>query len=138
MPRTTLKKCLAAAAAATVLVVPPAFAKPADSVRTSSLAGTVSPSQDLRGERAKDPTATVSSPAEVRAMRDVQRSEESFAGDPWPTPGARSVHPYAPVAASAPADADGAATWLIVTLSLAGLGAAGGAAGIALRRAATA
>ncbi len=140
MPRITLKKCLAAAAAATVLAVPPAFAKPVDTdaVRTSSLAGTVTPSQDLRGERAKDPVATASSAAEVRALRDVQRSESSFALDPWPTPGARAIHPYAPAAAtSASSGDDGPEAWLIVALAIAAVGAAAGAAGIAHRRAAT-
>jgi hypothetical protein len=133
MPRITLKKCLAAAAAATVLAVPPAFAQPASQgVRTSSLAGTVSPHQDLRGERAKDIAASP-------ARRAVERSEARFSSDPWPTPSARSIHPYAP-AASSPATApdDGIEAWLAVTLGLAALGAAGGAAGIAHRRHATA
>lgn len=139
MPRITLKKCLAAAVAATVLAVPPAFAKPVDTdtVRTSSLAGTVSPSQDLRGERAKDPVATTASAAEVRALRDVQRSERSFALDPWPTPGARAIHPYAPAATTSASSGDGPEAWLIVALAIAAVGAAAGAAGIAHRRAAT-
>ena len=60
---------LIAALAATALSASPALARPVDDGSyarakglTSSLAGTVSPSQDLRGERAKDPT-TVAAPA---------------------------------------------------------------------------
>jgi len=130
MPRITVKKCLAAAAAATVLAVPPAFAKPTgEGVRTSSLAGTVTPHQDLRGERAKDA-------AGAPARRVVERSEASFSRDPWPTPGARAIHPYAPAATTSPDG--GAEPWLIVALGLAAVGAVGGAAGLAHRRASTA
>ena len=72
----------------------------------------------------------------MRALRDVQRSEAGFALDPWPTPGARAVHPYAPAATSTASD-DGPDAWLIVALAIAAVGAAAGAAGIAHRRAAT-
>ena len=55
--RTTLQHTLVAALAAGTLAASPALAKPVDHVDppTSSLAGTTSPRQDLRGEHAKGP-----------------------------------------------------------------------------------
>lgn len=135
---------LIAAVAATALTASPALARPVDDGTyarakgpTSSLAGTVSPSQDLRGERAKDTTAIVAAPHQdlrgERARDAVAAGDATFARDPWPTPGARSIHPYEPAAttASRPTGDGDDDVWLI--LGLAAAATAAGAAGLVRR-----
>jgi hypothetical protein len=117
--RSTSRSLLAATMAASLLAATPALARTADegsraTVQTSSLAGTVSPGQDLRGEHARDAARLT------------------------PAPITRAAAPAAQPAKALPAtDDDGgrAQTWLIVLVGLAGAAiAAGGTASVRSHR----
>ena len=118
MPRrTTLQHSLVAALATSALVASPALAEQTDRVNrysspTSSLAGTVSPQQDLRGEHA----------------RDAARAAEPQVEPRQPT---RPIHP---VSAAKPVIETGNDDdiWLVLGIGLAATGVvAGSAAGAA-------
>ena len=119
---TTLLHTIGAALAAAALLASPAAARPVDAAKpaersTSSLAGTVSPRQDWRGEFAKDAARA----AEI----------ENTTGRPAPvfrTAPAPVEHKTAPAAPTGNAGD----TWLVLGIALAGAGiVAGGAAGAA-------
>lgn len=119
-----LPRTLIATAAASAIAATPALAKPADVVprsvtdaRTSSLAGTPSPRQDLR-------------------MPDQQApAPEVQAGQPtWPANAEPLTKPV--VAAEAPTDGGGGSEsiWLVLGIGLGSAGVvAGSAAGLARR-----
>ena len=122
MPRrTTLQHTLVAALATSTLAASPALAKPADVVDrldgpTSSLAGTTSPRQDLRGEHAKDTArATGEQFAAGQPTRPVQSEPVAMPTKAVPAPETGSD--------------DG--VWLVLGIGLAATGIAGGAAGVA-------
>lgn len=119
--RTTLQHTLVAALAAGTVAASPALAKPVDDVDrvdspTSSLAGTSSPRQDLRGEHAKD------------AARGAD--EQLAPGQPtWPLQPEPVAVPAKAVAAPETGSDDD--VWLVLGIGLAGAGIlAGGAAGV--------
>jgi hypothetical protein len=125
--RTALKHTLAAAVAASALAASPAPAKPIDyapadsghpsAAPTRSLAGTAEkPSQDLRGERA----------------RDAARAPAPHPGQPvFPTNTQPPPAPATPVKPSGDGD-DGDGIWVVLGLGLVGTAlAAGGAVGVA-------
>jgi hypothetical protein len=126
MPRrTTLQHTLAAALAAGIVAATPALAAPTDRVDrydspTSSLAGTITPRQDLRGEHARDAARA----AETQIMPEQPT---------WPT------HPAPVVKAAKPAPAPATASgdddiWLVLGIGLAATGiVAAGAAGAGRR-----
>ena len=147
MPRrTTLQHTLAAALAAGIVAATPALAAPTDRVDrfdspTSSLAGTVSPRQDLRGELARDAARaaeTIAPRQDLRGehARDAARAAETqfMPGQPtWathPAPVAKAAKPVpAPVTGSGDDD-----IWLVVGIGLAATGiVAAGAAGAGRR-----
>ena len=119
MSRITLKHALVAAVAAGAVTASPALGKPTDRIDrygspTSSLAGTTSPKQDLRGEHARD--AARLTPMPVTLAPDT---------------------PAQPAKALPATKDDGgrATTWLIVLVGLAGAAiAAGGTAGVRSHR----
>ena len=133
--RTTSRSLLAAAIATGLLASTPALAKPVDestrsAARTSGIAGTVSPEQDLRGEHARD----ASWPAPGQDLRGEFARDSS-----WPTPeqiAAAADTPAQPAKAVPATSDDGRArTWLIVLVGLAGAAiAAGGTAGVRSHR----
>ncbi len=147
MPRrTTLQHTLAAALAAGIVAATPALAAPTDRVDrydspTSSLAGTITPRQDLRGEHARDAAraAEMTLPRQdLRGehARDAARAAETqiMPGQPtWPT------HPEPVVKAAKPAPAPATASgdddiWLVLGIGLAATGiVAAGAAGAGRR-----
>ena len=112
-PRTTLQRSLVAALAAGALVASPALARPVDRVdrfdsQTSSLAGTASPRQDLRGEYARDAART--------AETQVPPGLPTWPLDPEPI--------VKPAKALPPAEtADDGEVWLFIGLAGAGIGA---------------
>lgn len=119
-----LHRTLTAALAASAIAATPALAKPADVVprsadaRTSSLAGTTSPRQDLRMPDRQSP-----------ARPEIQSGQAT--GPATPEPLTKPV-----VAAEAPTDGGGGgeSVWLVLGIGLAGAGVvAGSAAGIARR-----
>ena len=116
--RSTSRSLLAAGIAASLLASAPALARTADegggaAVRTSSLAGTVSPSQDLRGEMARDAARPAPIPVTPAAVAPAQPAK----------------------ALPASTDDGRAHTWLIVLVGLAGAAiAAGGTAGVRSHR----
>ena len=136
MSITIPRSVLGAAIAASLLLASPAMAKPVDSdhrseAPTSSLAGTATPKQDLRGEHARDA-------AQAAADAPKQDLRGEHARDASRPP----VTPAAPPAASAPktlaaADENGSRpdTWLLVAIGLAGaVVVAAGTSGIARAR----
>ena len=75
--RTTPQHILAITVAAAALFATPAMARAADSdlrasAKTSSLAGTPAPGQDLRGERARDAARTLTEAAPAVAKQDLR------------------------------------------------------------------
>jgi hypothetical protein len=160
--RSTSRSVLAAAIAAGLLASTPALARTADeggaAVQTSSLAGTVSPHQDLRGEHARDaaraithaPPATPSQdlrgehardaaraiPIPLAPLQDLRGEMARDAARPAPVPVTPAAGTQAQPAKSLPATDDGRnRTWLIVLVGLAGAAiAAGGTAGVRSHR----
>ena len=124
MPRRiTLQHTLAAALAASIVAASPALAKPTDRVDrfdspTSSLAGTTSPGQDLRGEHARD--------AARAAEMQVQPGQPTWPTDPVPVV---KPAPAAPAAESGNDDD----VWLVLGIGLAATGIVAGAGGVARR-----
>jgi hypothetical protein len=123
--RTTLPHALVAALAAGALVASPALARPNDGVDrfdspTSSLAGTTSPGQDLRGEHARDAARAAETP--------VQPAPPTWPQDPRPVITPAKVAPPAETGS----DDD---VWLLIGIGLAATGiGAGAAAGVARYR----
>jgi hypothetical protein len=123
--RTTLQHALVAALAAGALVASPAIARPSDRVDrfespTSSLAGTSSPGQDLRGEHARD--------AARAAETQIQPGQPTWPLDPEPIVKPATVAPPAETGS----DDD---VWLLIGLGLAATGiGAGAATGVARHR----
>jgi hypothetical protein len=127
--RITLKHALVTALAASTLAASPALARPTDRVDryespTSSLAGTITPKQDLRGEHARD------------AARAAETNTPFQVGQPtWPIHPAPAV-PVVKAVEPAPApkpDGDND-LWLVLGIGLAASGViAGSAAGVARR-----
>jgi hypothetical protein len=133
MPLSTTRSLLATAIAASLLVATPALARTTDdgaraAARTSSLAGTVSPGQDLRGEHARDAARAVTiTPATPRQDLRGEHARDAARTTPMPaTPPADT--PAQPVKALPVADSDGGlpATWLLVLAGLAGAALAAG------------
>jgi hypothetical protein len=125
MPITIPRSVLGAAIAASLLLASPALAKPMDpdhraEAPTSSLAGTVTAKQDLRGEHARDAARTITHAAPAGPKQDLRGEHARDASRP-------PVAPAAPPVASAPkalpaADDNGSRpdTWLLVVIGLAG------------------
>jgi hypothetical protein len=108
--------------------VPPAAAlndtvAPANEGRTSSLAGTASPKQDLRGEYARD------------AARAAETDTSFQVGQPtWPIHPAPAVAPAKPKSIPAANTDGGDDLWLVLGIGLAASGiVAGSAAGVVRR-----
>jgi hypothetical protein len=137
---TTCRPLVAAALAAGLLAAPAAQARVADegnrsATQTSSLAGTVSPGQDLRGEMARDAARTDSQAAPVTAPKQDLRGE--MARDAArPAPVVTTSGPVEPAPKTVPAgDDDGPQTWLILLgLTGAAIAAAGAAGAVRHRR----
>jgi hypothetical protein len=164
--RSTSRSLLAAGIAASLLASAPALARTADegggaAVRTSSLAGTVSPSQDLRGEHARDAARAITHAPPAGPSQDLRGEHARDAARAIPIPlaplqdlrgeHARDAARLTPMPVTLPPDAqaqpakalpattndDGgrATTWLIVLVGLAGAAiAAGGTAGVRSHR----
>jgi hypothetical protein len=163
--RSTTRSLLAAGIAASLLASAPALARTADeggaAVQTSSLAGTVSPSQDLRGEHARDAARAITHAPPAGPSQDLRGEHARDAARAIPIPlaplqdlrgelarDAARLTPMPvtlpPVSQAQPAkalpaatDDDGgrATTWLIVLVGLAGAAiAAGGTAGVRSHR----
>ena len=139
---TTPRSLLGAAIAACLLLASPALAKPVDVVTrtaspTSSLAGTVSPGQDLRGEHARDAALAVTQAAPKQDLRGEHARDAARPAPIRATPVATDPAP----ARSAPdagtdTDTGGIDTWLVVLLAATGaaIAAAGTAGAVRLRR----
>jgi hypothetical protein len=140
MPITIPRSVLGAAIAASLLLASPAMAKPVDTlhrgeVQTSSLAGTVTAKQDLRGEHARDAARTITHAPPAAPKQDLRGEHARDASRP-------PVTAAAPPAASAPkslpaADDNGSRpdTWLLVAIGLAGaIVIAAGSSGLARAR----
>jgi hypothetical protein len=142
----SLRSLLGAAIAATLLLASPAMAKPVDTdhraaAPTSSLAGTVSPArhlggtptQDLRGEHARDAARAVTVAAPKQDLRGERALEAAY-----PSPKPVTPVAAAPVAKPLPAADTGGSrpdTWLLLLIGLAGcVLAAGGTAGVVRTR----
>jgi hypothetical protein len=129
--RITLKHALVAALAAGTLTASPALGKPTDRIDryaspTSSLAGTTSPKQDLRGEYARD------------AARAAETETQFQVGQPtWPVHPAPAAKPVKAVRSAPSPNHDGGGSddvWLVLGIGLAASGiVAGSAAGVARR-----
>jgi hypothetical protein len=137
--RSTSRSLLAAAIATSLLASAPALARTADDgVRTSSLAGTVSPGQDLRGEHARDAARAITHAAPVTPSQDLRGEHARDAARLTPMPVTLSPATPAQPAKALPATKDDggrATTWLIVLVGLAGAAiAAGGTAGVRSHR----
>jgi hypothetical protein len=141
--RSTSRSLLAAGIAASLLASAPALARTADegggaAVRTSSLAGTVSPSQDLRGEHARDAARAITHAPPAGPSQDLRGEHARDAARLTPMPVTLPPDAQAQPAKALPAttDDDGRArTWLIVLVGLAGAAiAAGGTAGVRSHR----
>jgi len=141
--RSTSRSLLAATMAASLLAATPALARTADessraTVQTSSLAGTVSPGQDLRGEHARDAARGITGAPPATPKQDLRGEHARDAARLTPAPITRAAAPAAQPAKALPAtDDDGgrAQTWLIVLVGLAGAAiAAGGTAGVRSHR----
>ena len=159
--RSTSRSLLATAVAASLLASAPALARTADeggaAVQTSSLAGTVSPHQDLRGEHAQDAARAITHappkplqdlrgehardaaraiPIPLAPLQDLRGELARDAARPAPVPVTPAAGTQAQPAKSLPATDDGRnRTWLIVLVGLAGAAiAAGGTAGVRSHR----
>jgi hypothetical protein len=137
--RSTSRSLLAAAIATTLLASAPALARTADEgVRTSSLAGTVSPGQDLRGEHARDAARAITHAAPATPSQDLRGEHARDAARLTPMPITRPADTAAQPAKALPAtgtDDGRSRTWLIVLVGLAGAAiAAGGSAGVRSHR----
>jgi hypothetical protein len=142
--RSTSRSLLAATMAASLLAATPALARTADdrggsaAIRTSSLAGTVAPGQDLRGEHARDAARGITVAPPATPKQDLRGEHARDAARLTPAPITRAAAPAAQPAKALPAaDDDGgrAQTWLIVLVGLAGAAiAAGGTAGVRSHR----
>jgi hypothetical protein len=124
-PRSTLKHTLVAALAASALVASPALARQVDradryDAPTSSLAGTTTPHQDLRGERALD--------AAYAAEHQFLPNQPTWPTHPAPVPKPVKV---VPATTSGSDDSD---LWLALGIGLAGAGIVGGSAVAVTRR----
>ena len=144
--RTTLQHTLAAALAASIVAATPALAAPTDRVDrfdspTSSLAGTISPRQDLRGEHARDAARAAEMIVPRQDLRgeharDAARpAETQITGraadlaDPTPSPWSRPRTPR-----RRPRPEAGDDVWLVLGIGLAATGiVAAGAAGAGRR-----
>ena len=135
--RPTSRHFVAAAVAAGLLAAPAAQARVADegtraAAQTSSLAGTVSPKQDLRGEMARDAARAITHAAPVTPKQDLRGEMARDAARPVPVITSAPPEP-APKTLIA-TDDDGPQTWLIL-LGLTGAAiAAGGTAGAVRHR----
>jgi hypothetical protein len=148
--RTTLKHTVVAALAASALGASPALAA-VDRFEppTSSLPGTTSPRQDLRGEHARDAAGAAGTavrqdlrgehardaagPAERQDLRGEHARDVARATEP-PLPGGRPARPLPadPVPGSSSGGDDD--IWVVLGIGLAATGlVAGGAAGAARR-----
>jgi hypothetical protein len=142
--RSTSRSLLAAGIAASLLASAPALARTADegggaAVRTSSLAGTVSPSQDLRGEHARDAARAITHAPPAGPSQDLRGEHARDAARLTPMPVTLPPDAQAQPAKALPAttndDGGRATTWLIVLVGLAGAAiTAGGTAGVRSHR----
>jgi hypothetical protein len=142
--RSTSRSLLAAGIAASLLASAPALARTADegggaAVRTSSLAGTVSPSQDLRGEHAPNAARAITHAPPAGPSQDLRGEHARDAARLTPMPVTLPPDAQAQPAKALPAttndDGGRATTWLIVLVGLAGAAiAAGGTAGVRSHR----
>jgi hypothetical protein len=134
-PRTTLQHTLVAGLAASVLAASPALARPIDRVDrfespTSSLSGTVTPRQDLRGEHAQDAARAAAQPQDLRGehARDAARLAQQ------PT----NIRPesVAKPAKFVPAPENGTDDdiWLVLGIALGATGLVAGSAAAVTRR----
>jgi hypothetical protein len=129
---------VAAALAAGLLAAPAAQARVADegpraAAQTSSLAGTVTPKQDLRGEHARDAANASSLAGTVTPKQDLRGEHARDAARLTPMPMTLPADPEKALPAPA-TDDDGPQTWLIL-LGLTGAAiAAGGTAGAVRHR----
>jgi hypothetical protein len=139
--RITLKHTLVAALAASALAASPAGAKPTDRVDrfdspTSSLAGTTTPKQDLRGEYARD-AARAAEQSGLQVPPVEPKADAPFqVGQPtWPVDPAPAAKPVSAVKSAPALKTDGDNdVWLVLGIGLAATGiVAGSAAGIARR-----
>ena len=121
--RSTSRSLLAAGIAASLLASAPALARTADEgVRTSSLAGTASPRQDLRGEHARDAARPSGGPN--RGVPPVYWSYGYEAPKPSPNP----------VSAPAQKPTNDDDLWLILGIALGATGIVAGSAVAVSRR----
>ena len=119
---------------------PPARAPPtrapASAAHTSSLAGTVSPGQDLRGEHARDAARAITQ-APAAPRQDLRGEMARDAARPVPVTTTGPSQP-APAPKSLPAladDGNGPQTWLILAgIACAAIAAAGTAGAVRHRR----
>jgi hypothetical protein len=138
--RSTSRSLLAAGIAASLLASAPALARTADEgVRTSSLAGTASPRQDLRGEHARDAARAITHAPPAGPSQDLRGEHARDAARLTPMPVTLPPDAQAQPAKALPAttndDGGRATTWLIVLVGLAGAAiAAGGTAGVRSHR----
>ena len=139
--RPTRRSFAAAALAASLLAAPAAGARTPDegtrdAAPTSSLAGTVSPGQDLRGEHARD-AARVITHAPPAPGQDLRGEMARDAARPVPVTTTGPSQP-APAPKSLPAladDGNGPQTWLILAgIACAAIAAAGTAGAVRHRR----
>ena len=143
MPRrTTLQHTLVATLAASTLAASPALAKPADVVErldgpTSSLAGTSSPRQDLRGEHARDAARAPGTSSPRQDLRGEHARDAATAAGERLAPGQPTrplqSEPGAMPTKVVPSPETGSddGVWLVLGIGLAATGIAGGAAGVA-------
>ena len=119
------RSLLGAAIASSLLLASPAMAKPMPmdqraEAPTSSLAGTVTAKQDLRGERARDAALAVTHAAPAGPEQDLRGEHARDASRPPVTPAAP---PVASAPKALPAAGDNGSrpdTWLLVVIGLAG------------------
>src|SRR5215210_4719727 len=117
--RSTSRSMLAAAVAASLLASAPALARTADEgVRTSSLAGTASPRQDLRGEHARDAARDITHAPPAGPSQDLrgEHARDAARLTPMPVtlPPAVQAQPAKALPATTSDDGGRARTWLIV------------------------
>jgi hypothetical protein len=132
MRRSTLKKLLAAVLAAGTLSTP-AFGKPVDRVdRFDAPASTVRspghPSQDLRGEHARDAARLAEQPSRGKVAPRVYWTYDYEAAAPHPAgPAPSSPH------RTTPAAPDDVALWAAIAVALAGLALFSGGVYVTIR-----